>query len=565
MKSPWLFSNIEDYYLGGIHSIVEEIRRCSYSLDDWFISEISANPWKICATFFGKKGLNYEYKPSLSNIPRFDLQHFPGCSTLKKKKDHSFERFNCYQSTASLGQFGSSMIVGRFGASPEKYSIAVVAPYESNHACQKFSTPDTGAVYIFDVKSFISNEVDLDISRISLIDLRQPIPNSLGLGQISPFGSVMTKIHLDNTELLVVAHPGVSTLHFYLKGVLVFSVFWSDGAIKYGGKGTKLVGETLIAGDIDGDGIEDLVVGAPRSDDGSAPQRGKVYILSGQKLTQILVFHIKPFMELPNFFPLLLPATDFISYLLLCPETKSNGYELFGASLAIGQVSTLAGNNISKSYVAVTSAGFRKLYIFLEPNFDHYSTSFDIIPRSSGPLEKSLLVATEDGWLFVGDSAHSYGQCYQCGIVYGLTITHNDSHTLLNTVYKIKPRYAHWNMKFMRFGLVGRITTRTLFIGSPFYNNGQGSIWAISRQVLNRASRHLPSMSSRLIYVSPVFTGGKGSRYTGFGQSFEPMHLDYSHQMSEYIFVGEPYHSSQNLGSLKKQLAGKVTMYKYKK
>ena len=121
------------------------------------------------------------------------------------------------------------MIVGRFGASPEKYSIAVVAPYESNHACQKCSTPDTGAVYIFDVKSFISNEVDLDISRISLIDLRQPIPNSLGLGQISPFGSVMTKIHLDNTELLVVAHPGVSTLHFYLKGVLVFQCFGLTG------------------------------------------------------------------------------------------------------------------------------------------------------------------------------------------------------------------------------------------------------------------------------------------------------------------------------------------------
>jgi hypothetical protein len=550
--------------MGGIHSIIEEIRRCSYSLGVLFISEIPANPWKICATFFGKKGLSYEYKPSLNTIPRFDLQRFSGCSTVKKKKKDSFERFYYYQSTANLGQFGSSMIIGKFGSSPEKYSVAVSAPYESNRACQKISTPETGVVHIFDVNSFISNEIDLDIP-VSFIDLQQAMPDSLGLGQVFPFGSVMTKIHLDNTDLLVVAHPGVSTLYFYFKGVIIFSVFWPDATIKYGGKGLKLVGETLIAGDVDGDGIEDLIVGAPRSDDDGTPQRGKVYILSGWKLTQMLMANIKPSMELTNFFPPLLPATKFTDHVLLCPETKSNGYELFGASLAIGRVSMLAGSNISKSYVAITSAGLGKLYVFFESNFDHYSASFDITPRFSSLLEKSLLVATQDGWLFVGDSGYSYGQCQQCGIVYGLIITHNDSHILLNTVYTIKPRYTLWNMKFKRFGSVGKVTSRTLFIGSPFDNNGQGSIWAIPRQTLNRVSHQLSNMFPRLIYVSPFSTAGQGRRYTGFGQSFEPVPLDYGYQRYEYIFVGEPYHGSQKLGSLRKQLAGKVTIYKYEK
>ena len=44
----------------------------------------------------------------------------------------------------------------------------------------------------------------------------------------------------------------------------------------------ELIGQTLASGDVDGDGTDDLVIGAPRSDLGSIPDQGLVYVMKGR-------------------------------------------------------------------------------------------------------------------------------------------------------------------------------------------------------------------------------------------------------------------------------------------
>lgn len=532
----------------------------------WFESEIPTNPWTICVTFAGKNGLNQEFAMSIDKIPRFDSLHRPrDLIDIKKKKTNSFYQSFFYQSMTSFGQFGSSVVIGKFGAVSMRTSVAVAAPYHYNHNNQPFFNPNTGVVYVFDLESFLTNKMDDNHLIIGNVDSNQSMSHDQTLSQIFPFGSVMTKIHLFDADLLVVAYPGASTLHFYSKGFLVFTIFWPEAIVEYGGKGVKLICDLLTVGDIDGDGVEDLIVGAPKSDEDGVPQRGIVYILSGKKLEQVFIENTKRSTGLARSSVSLIPATKFIDHIITSPEKQDGGYELFGSSIAVGKAFDQGMSNSMKSYLAITSAGLGKLYVFFADKIDTCHGSFDITQKHARLLEKSLLIATDDGWLFVGNSGQSFGGCRQCGIVYGLTVTRNDNIVLLHTVLIIKPDYTRWSRNFKRFGSVGKLTSANLFIGSPFDNDGQGSIWAISRKNINTTFYEFPDDFPKLINVSTVFTGNKSRRYTGFGQSFDAVTLYSNSQKYDYIFVGEPYYESQNLRSLTKQLAGKVTMYKYMK
>ncbi len=77
-------------------------------------------------------------------------------------------------------------------------------------------------------------------------------------------------------------HAGVVYLLFGpLSGTSLSSRYNNDVRI-IGSMQSEMIGESLASGDVDGDGIPDLVIGAPRSSRGSISQQGVAYVLKGR-------------------------------------------------------------------------------------------------------------------------------------------------------------------------------------------------------------------------------------------------------------------------------------------
>ena len=90
----------------------------------------------------------------------------------------------------------------------------------------------------------------------------------------------------DGAQDLVVATPSNDTLYVYLAAASLTggSYSMSEADLVISGDPGSLFGAALEAGDVTGDGVDDLLVGAPGSDDPSSPSstwNGALYLLDG--------------------------------------------------------------------------------------------------------------------------------------------------------------------------------------------------------------------------------------------------------------------------------------------
>lgn len=550
-RSPLLTTEIEDYYLGGVTSIVEEIRRCNHYFDEWFFNSIPEDPWTVCATFKGQESPHIHHNEAAT----FDQtgghrQHLLNNRDKKRKAV-------TLRSTLANSMFGYSMVQGNFMSERFGEHLAISAPFEVPPG--EFQI-DTGAVYIIGVEDAVKG-LPAPYA-VKIYPSSQP-HKSYSMNQIAPFGTVLGKIRLLGEDILIVAHPGASTLYFYLHGKFLFKIFWTESDNTYGGNGTKLVGSAIAIGDVDGDGIPDILVGAPQSDARSV-QNGKVFLLSGHQLTAQLKAHIAGHLE-----DSVIPASKFVINEFSCPESKKLGYENFGSQIAVLDIKDESKDK-NVSVILIKAAGLGKVYVYLPDDLKSPFTSLyqGASDDFDGAFRQSLLLTlSDDGLIFVGSSGASYSNCEQCGAVDVYKASLFSGSFSLQKVITLKPRVGFPKPhNFKRFGTQGVLTRRTFFITSPYSHDSYGSIWAIPLNDLDLAIRvnvNRVARSKRMKIKSLPSLSAGGDPHTHFGNSMAATIIPQADDR-DYLFVGQPYYNSDETDQDGLEpLVGQVSTFKY--
>lgn len=576
-KSPLLLASIEDYFLGGTTAITEEIRRCAFYFNSWFTETIPEDSWSLCDTFYGRnpRRQSHDKYPTpisskfdmYSDIPTFEIEHF------KVSKNH-----NVFISTHALSMFGTSIVVGKFFGHDTGDMIAISAPYEFYDHQYQFQ-PDTGAIYLVKLSDLLNpslvQNMLLPATKIEMANKSFDIADRPSLNHVYPFGSITKRITLLRQEMLVVAHPGSSSVKLYSKGSLVLELYWRDATNFFGATGTKLVGETLTVADMDSDGIEDLAVGCPKCDYDNISQRGKVFFFKGADLEDAIKNGMGEIKENEEWEAPKVAAEDLMERVIQSPTTQK-GYELFGSQL---------GNTHLKdelqpvSYLLVTSAGMGCVYIY-DLRFKD-ETPLQIVtvgimsdfPRISGP---SFLGGLKGGWIFIGSSTEKTGSiCTQCGRVYVYRATVSGGILDVRLTLILEPFMKGPSLPFERFGSYGTISRSKLYISSPFAGKGRGKVWKVKLKDIHRWSAPVQSLKSRfhgklkssdrpevpIVRIKPMIKGSH--KYGRFGASLAIYELPTSAK-KELLFVGEPYHGGDKFTDTSNQLMGLVNMYRIK-
>lgn len=581
-RSSIMLSSLENYHLGGTTSIVEEIRRCSYFFEQWFTNPLPDDPWKLCPTFYGMSPVVFGDDLPPQFLPTFDLapEVLHEIDSFKSNNDHLALYPNSSQSL-----FGHSLAIGKFLGASEGDVLAVSAPFEVKDG-NTFQS-DTGAIHFLKVSDLIvqmNNESAVLPSRkIDLTSLNQ----TSNMDYVYPFGSQMISMSLLGQDILVVAHPAMSTIKFYSAGKMAFEIYWNDASTLYGTLGLKLVGETMASGDLDQDGIDDLIVGAPKSDDDNdVPQRGQVFVFYGNTLETVLKTALE-IGDIEGWSAPSIPAEE-LFHTIISPPVLDEGYEQFGSQISIGSTKDSV-TGLTLQYASIASAGRGEIYMY---NLTSDAVLMDTITLSrptGGIFGDSLLLSTNNGWLFAGISTESSSNiCTQCGQVnvYKLSLANNTFSSLF--ALQLEPKRSLTSDSFDRFGSHGTLTKDTLYISSPFASKDKGKIWSIALADVRRLAevniQQSAVKSTIKQNVFNLFTKNRLARlfttkrfkphqfqlksmlkgrqtYSRFGHCLK-IGTDPADSENELLFVSEPYLGSDVLSSTAQQLMGSVNMYK---
>ncbi|KAK7208620.1 hypothetical protein BZA70DRAFT_274227 [Myxozyma melibiosi] len=396
-KSPLLLDVLEDYFMGGLHSITASILPCLRSYESWLDNgpPKGVDAWDICEVFAGRApfvrsgdaeqvsstvvGDLQEYIdeiiPALALHPSADgsetFIEFPNVilpEHMLEKRDQTVLKSSdlprlsqpigvTLSTGLSESLFGSVFTVGDFRGSDIGPCLAVSAPYEYSEETQT----NDGAVYVIplaEIDSMFSASNSVDDQSVNLKDYRISPPSLpafhpsrreiYNLTFPRQFGASMTPIKLFNTTLLAVSSPGISSIDIFAGPELLMTIMppTQGSTTTYGGRGRKLFGSRLLVHDVDGDGLPEIIVCAPLSDlSRRVREQGEIMILSGRELqtalasglTMVAMDHVR----LSRFVTpkeISIPDDDLASKLSLDTSASTFAdYQLFGSQIAFSE------------------------------------------------------------------------------------------------------------------------------------------------------------------------------------------------------------------------------------
>lgn len=577
-RSSVMLSSIEDYYMGGITEITEEIRRCTFYFNRWFTDPIPTDPWSICATFYGKRPHSTDLRLAKPPISSFNLMPEDSRDELLLQRHNN--KHVSINSPHSQSLFGYSITIGKFFGHDNGDVAAISSPYEIEHTSNLFQ-PDTGSVYLIRLSKLVSQfQGQLSPLIPRKIGIESPphsIDERLPLNTIFPFASVLTHMNLLGNDILVVAHPGSSAIKFYYHGQTAFEIYWPDASTLFGTSGLKLIGETMVTGDLDEDGIEDLIIGAPKSDDNRVPQRGKVYVIYGVTLQAMLKSTLKNRHNQTDWQAPRIQVDKVTHTTIIPPSIRINGYEQFGSQISIGSTKdSISGKYMT--YLIISAPGLGEIYVYDTIKGTKLPIeTLTLGTKSGGIFGDSLLLSTSDGWIFAGASTCNLGEfCTQCGEVYAFQISMHLGIVESSLRAILEPDYSVSRHSFERFGSHGSLTRGKLYISSPFAARGKGRVWALDLKDLEiHSSSKLLRFKANILRTKPtsfsevrkirVKSMAKGkNKHTHFGHNIATSDIP-GDKKSELLFVCEPYVGMDRLSEVSRQLTGSVNIYKVSK
>ncbi|KAA8911901.1 hypothetical protein TRICI_003677 [Trichomonascus ciferrii] len=527
-QSPLLLEALEDYFLGGMLEMTMAIRHCIDGLDRWFEVGSDEDPWDLCQVFDHKRPtISQEaYTIFLSNdeeyvkIQRTLLDVRASWEDRPVKLTTRNDGPTILTTGMTQGLFGKSLAFGNFlDGLP---SIAFSAPFESAD-----DGSPKGSVYIMALSELL-DEGESSKRQRRMKQIRSESPSVYEFNE--RYGEKLATVEIAGEDILVVSRPGISKLDFYYQGIPIAHIDFGPVQTEYGELGRKLVGEELLVADVDGDGIQDLVVGSPRSDVDGISQEGEVFIIYGSTLTEFLKKSITGGTK--NAVHLADRLRVNVIHLPSHDREPNVGYSLFGRRLSMAGSTLLIGAPGRGKVYGFTHGG-KKLAFELQPDADINSyTGFG-----------NDIVASTDNWIVVSNSHEnveysSMKQCMQCGVIYMFRISDD------GRVYRQAKLSPPDGRSFDRFGQNGvLISNSTLYITSPFANNDRGVIWRVD------LSRIIDDTT-----VDQIISQGPPPYSSGFGSAINGVQLPNNQTL---VAIGMPYYGS-TYNSL---LEGAVAVY----
>lgn len=490
-KSPLLDDVLESYYLGGLQEITTSILKCLPNLNNWFENGTPKDPWSLCGAVIRSANIISERELQISQ-GTFLTPFTP------------------------LSNFGSSIAISE-GLLDNKPAIAVGAPNEEQ----------SGSVYVIpleEIQTLSSNNITSSILSVTSETFQIP----------KRFGSAVVKYKLLDQEFLAVSEPGTSSIYLYSGNSRVLTITDFTAQSRYGSSGVKQEGATIETYDFDGDSILDLIICSPYSDDDGVPQRGVIHILSGKRLS-LLLLNTRFGQEFD------IHALEYQNLHLPRLYRLDGGYEQFGTRTAISNNFIFTTANGPGVVLALSKSGDLKHSIFLE--------QVDGLLVERKPSKESfrfgsnlILTGTYDDTEYLIISAHAYteGSCTGCGALFVYKIVDDDVKFVTRLTLVTASRHS-----YAKFGYTAVVQDEKLYISAPRYLD-YGAVFRISLgEVLNSQREH--------IEVKTIVARNPGKSYIGFGESLA--------SMNGKLAIGAPYYGFQSSIKDNNKLTGEVIIY----
>lgn len=489
-KSPLLDDVLETYYLGGLQEITTSILKCLSNFEKWFTNGPPKDPWLLCGAMIRSSSITLERQVQASK-GTFLTPFTP------------------------LSNFGSSIAIGQ-GLLNDEPAIAVGAPNEEH----------SGSVYVIPLGEIQALDSNLTTNILSVTSEAFQIPKR--------FGSTVVKYKLLDQEFIVVAEPGTSSIYVYSGNSRVLTITDFTAQSRYGSSGVKQEGSTIEVYDFDGDSISDLIICSPYSDDFGVPQRGIIRILSGKRLS-LLLLNTRFGQEFD------IHALEYQNLHLPKLYWLDGGYEQFGAKTAITKDFIFTTANGPGVVLALSRSGELKHTIFLD--------QVDGLPVERKPSKDSfrfgsniLLAATHEEieYLIISSHAYTEGSCTGCGALFVYKIVDDNIQFITKLTLVVTSRHSS-----SKFGYSAVVQDGRLYISAPRYLN-YGAVFRIGLgEVLGSKKEH--------IEVRAIFARNQGDYYIGFGESLA--------SMNGKLAIGAPYYGFQNPLDDRNKLTGEVIIY----
>uniref|UniRef100_A0A060T7C0 Phosphatidylinositol-glycan-specific phospholipase D n=1 Tax=Blastobotrys adeninivorans TaxID=409370 RepID=A0A060T7C0_BLAAD len=527
--SPTLYRELDSYYMGGTEEMTVAIRRCVPNLQQWFLHGTPDDPWSLCTPYFGRHPM-----PSTITLASQCTNDLPAHVdenvyefAQAAQNPETYEPLSATLLTTNMeqGLFGASIAAGSFLGRP---SFAISAPLESKK----------GSVYVMEAQNITLAQNGLtDMAAVTEIaDLELAFNPSRAPSNSRDFddrfGHAICPLNLGiDTDLLAVSTPGQSSITLFLKGAEMGYIYCSQAVTEYGSHGLKQIGITLTSGDLDGDGVDELIIGAPYSDVDGIAQQGKVFVVNGASLSAMVLGNGKLDICKPA------KGVEIID-LPSVPTQSKLQYAQFGARL------TVVRRQEARALL-IGAPGTSNVYGFKLEN-GKLAQAFAISSDESVKSDFGGALLTSDphnnnGWIAVGDSAETLAagrgrpDCVQCGMVY-LYRMNPDTTVAFHSKFHLGDKVS-----FTRFGQSGTMVGDQLLIASPHAKKDQGQLWKVILGPDN------VKQATLLIDHGPMPYSG------GFGTAIDAIVSN----TGTLIMVGMPHYGNQ----FHNQLMGAVAAY----